>query len=140
MKLNLKYIHELLTFVQGLKTNTNLTPSEQQTIDKTDGALREILENLEEIHDEFTRLHERVGILKEEKKLEKLDNSFINMVVNRITILKNMIKKDTGNEKEDFFSLHLTTVESIEKDIISTHEVTKEQMERLNEIYKSYVK
>jgi hypothetical protein len=71
-----------------------------------------------------------------ERKLDEksvITDSFLKNILNKIDILKNMIKKDLP--EGEFISINLTEVESIESEIIQNKKVLQKQLIKLNEIY-----
>jgi hypothetical protein len=65
----------------------------------------------------------------------KSANTFVDVVLNRIEILKNIIKSKMGKPEDELFSFNLTTVESIEEEIRQNNTVTRGNLEKLNKIY-----
>ena len=78
---------------------------------------------------------QKLADMEAAKPVKKVEDSFVQMVLNRIEILKNIIKKEMDDA--DLFSMNLTAVESIEKDIRDSGSVSQAQMKKLNEIYKN---
>ena len=65
-------------------------------------------------------------------------NSFVDMIVSKIDILKNIIKEKIGDDT--FISVDLISVEEIESEILRSGTMNKNQMELLNSIYKKNIK
>jgi len=69
------------------------------------------------------------------KQRKQITNTYVDAVLNKIEILKNMIKKNIGNE-EEFISQHLIIVENIEEQIKQSGKISDKQFKTLNDIYK----
>ena len=67
-----------------------------------------------------------------EKKI--ITNNYIDTILSKIEILKNIIKKNVGDE--DFISQHLILVESIEEQVKNTGKISDKQFKMLNDMYK----
>ena len=101
------------------------------------GLLESIMTALESIEKEFVEHEKRLSDLEARKTIpsNQSNDEFIKSVVAKIVILKNIILKKLGNPDEQMFSFNLTTVETIEKEIIDSGTVTKYNLEKLNKIY-----
>ena len=65
---------------------------------------------------------------------KKISNTYIDAILSKIDILKNIINTNMGNS-EEFISQHLLMVESIEAQIKQTGKISDKQFKELNEIY-----
>lgn len=88
--------------------------------------LRKRIEELEKL----VLAHENA--LKEKKTIT---NTYVDAILSKIEILKNIIQKDIGYN-DDFISQHLIMVETIEDQVKSTGKISDKQFEMLNDIYK----
>lgn len=71
---------------------------------------------------------------KKTPKSKAVENGYMQTILVKISILKNIIKQDMGTD-DTLLSSHLTVVESIENEIKTTKKVTRDQLEQLNMIY-----
>lgn len=92
----------------------------------------EIEELKKEIHILKTMVISHENILNERKKIT---NTYVNAILSKILILKNIIKKNIG-DSEEFISQHLIMVESIEQQINTTGKISDAQFKTLNVIYR----
>jgi len=69
------------------------------------------------------------------KQRKQITNTYVDAVLNKMEILKNIIKKNIGDD-DTLFSQHLLIVESIEGQIKSTGKISDSQFKTLNDIYK----
>ena len=106
-------------------TNTEIT-----------GLLRSVDNFVSEMGLIVNSLKSKVDVLEGNSDIPKNQstNDFVQMVLNKIEILKNMIKSQFGGDNP--FSMYLLKVEAIEQSIKSTNTVTSSQLAELNEIYK----
>jgi len=95
--------------------------------------LRDELNELKQQVDELQKLV--VSHENELKQRKQITNSYTDAVLSKVEILKNIIKKNIGDE-EEFISQHLLIVESIEDQIKQTGKISEKQFRTLNEIYK----
>lgn len=72
------------------------------------------------------------SMLKENKVIK---NTYIDTVMSKIEILKNIINENMDNE--DLISQHLLMVETIEKQIKQSGKISTKQFDELNTIYKA---
>ena len=63
-----------------------------------------------------------------------ISNTYIDAILSKIEILKNIINKNIG-DSEEFISQHLIMVTSIEEQIKQTGKISDKQFKTLNEIY-----
>lgn len=94
--------------------------------------LKTEIEHLKKELDELKKL-----VISHENELndrKKIVNTYVDTILNKIEILKNIIKENIGNE-ETFISQHLIMVENIEAQIKLTGKISEAQFEILNEIY-----
>ena len=95
------------------------------------------------ISNEFENLEKRVKeleklILAHENALKErktITNDYVDTILSKIDILKNIIKKNIGDE-EEFISQHLIMVENIEEQVKKTGKISDKQFKMLNDIYK----
>lgn len=103
----------------NLAPNSAVTPSEFEGLEKR-------VEELEKL----VLAHENA--LKETKIIT---NTYVDTILSKIEILKNIIKKNVG-DNDDFISPHLIMVETIEEQVKSTGKISDKQFKMLNDIYK----
>lgn len=108
----------------------NLAPG--QTLDDNSGNINDFegLENRVKELEKLILAHENT--LKENKIIK---NTYIDTILSKIDILKNIIKKNVG-DGDEFISQHLIMVESIEEHVKSTGKISDKQFKVLNDIYK----
>jgi hypothetical protein len=96
-------------------------------------------ETLTSIENEFDNYDKRLASLETKKVIPRNQSAddFVSSTLNKIELLKNIIKSKMGNPDEELFSFNLTSVESIEQEINDTHTVTRTNLEKLNKIYLS---
>ena len=104
------------------------------------GTLNISNENLKQLIDGLTAQVEDLQKLvishdSELSKRKQITNTYVDAVLSKIEILKNIIKKNIGDEGE-FISQHLLMVESIEEQIKSVGKISEKQFKTLNDIYK----
>ena len=68
------------------------------------------------------------------KEKKAITNNYVDTILSKIEILKNIIKKNVGDE--DFISQHLILVESIEEQVKNTGKISDKQFKMLNDMYK----
>ena len=107
----------------GIKLPTNFGA------EVTDSELKDIYARIEEL-EKIVVSHEN-----ELNKRKQITNTYTDSVLSKIEILKNIIKKNLGDE-EEFISQHLLIVESIEEQIKITGKISEKQFKTLNDIYK----
>jgi len=92
--------------------------------------------DLKEIKEDVDALKKIVISHENELKQRKqITNTYVDTVLNKIEILKNIIKENIGDEQE-FISQHLLIVESIEEQIKQSGKISDSQFKTLNDIYK----
>ena len=91
---------------------------------------------IDELKDDVDAL-KKIAISHENelKQRKQITNTYVDTVLNKIEILKNIIKKNIGNE-EEFISPHLLEVESMEEQIKQSGKISDKQFKTLNDIYK----
>lgn len=92
---------------------------------------------------ELDELKKRVEILEKLvlghevtlKEKKTITNNYVDTILSKIEILKNIIKQNIGDDDE-FISQHLILVESIEEQVKQTGKISDKQFKTLNDIYK----
>ena len=76
-------------------------------------------------------------VVSHESKMDNknITDSYVEMILNKIDILKQLIKKNIGDSSEELLSPHLNMVEAIENQIITTNTASETQLNQLNIIY-----
>jgi hypothetical protein len=97
--------------------------------------LNSIDKSLDLISKEFEDIDARLSKLESKRSVPKNQSvdTLIDIVLNKISILKNIIEARMVDKR--LFSVNLITVESIEQEIRDTRTITKTNLEKLNEIY-----
>jgi hypothetical protein len=96
-------------------------------------SLKNLIDGLQQ---QFADLQKLVIAHENELKQNKqITNSYVDSILSKIEILKNIIKKNIGDEDE-FISQHLLMVESIEEQIKTSGKISDAQFKTLNDIYK----
>ena len=134
-------IHSLLAEIRRLRSNlSEYTNADRQALlGKVESAIMQLLSNFSDLHDSILIVATKVDEMKADRPLKEIDNSYQRMVLNKVEILKNLVKKNHEVDKdESYFSVDLIKIEGIEKDIVEKHSVTQSQMEMLNEIFKRH--
>lgn len=90
-------------------------------------------------------IENRLHLLEQQKsnnamKRSSINSEYIQSVISRIDILKNLMKSSVEDENSTLFSPQLVLVESMENDIKESNTVSTRQLETLNEIYQNYRK
>lgn len=132
VKMNMFAIKNYISvFITRLTAGEAISPAEYisflGTVNDTVDSIDERISGLE---DSIEALQDRTPTPKNQSM-----DGFVAMVMSKIDILKNIIKKKLGNPSEGMFSFNMTTVEAIEKEILDSGTVTKENLEKLNQIY-----
>ena len=105
-------------------------------IESVNNDIQLIRDTLNDVKGEISELKKLVISHENELKQRKqITNTYVDTVLSKIEILKNIIKKNIGDE-EEFISQHLLMVESIEEQIKQTGKISDKQFNTLNEIYK----
>lgn len=105
-------------------------------VNATSGLEVMVVAKLNELEKQIDDLQKLVVSHENELKQRKqITNSYTDAVLSKIDILKNIIKKNIGDD-EEFISQHLLIVESIEEQIKKTGKISEKQFKTLNEIYK----
>lgn len=102
-----------------------------------------LLFDIGQLKDDIKKLKDDIEELKkivishenELKQRKQITNTYVDSILSKIEILKNIIKKNIGNE-EEFISPHLLEVESMEEQIKQTGKISDKQFKTLNDIYK----
>lgn len=118
-------------FAQRLRQSETISNDEMASF--LDG-LKEYIDGLEHSLDEMNSKMVSMYNKKNTQSNQSSDN-FVQSVLGKIEILKNVIKLKMEPTIDNMFSFHMLTVEAIEKEIIETNTVTKHQLESLNKIY-----
>jgi len=108
----------------------NDTKEKNDFIESFEKAIESIENEIETLDFRIDRLEKNGNVPK-----NKSANTFVDVVLNRIEILKNIIKSKMGKPEDELFSFNLTTVESIEEEIRQNNTVTRGNLEKLNKIY-----
>ena len=137
MKINVNDIQYLRTYLNNIIGGNMIHP---QTAGDWDNLFRAISSAFTQITDNYDELEKEIESLKKERSKKEMEGSFAKTVLNRITILKNIINDRNKDAESEFISMAMIQVETIEKEVIDTNTVTKQQLEKLNEIHKEYTK
>ena len=132
-------IEEFKTLMHDVELGEKInTSSYKALIQNTIGVLssiRVMAVTMETLKDDVSLLKKYAAVAPE-NKIEF--TPFVKTVLNKIDILKNIIRQKDKIEDDAFLVPQLLAVETIESEIKQQNSVTKHQMESLNSIYSKY--
>lgn len=103
--------------------------------DNIDNKLSDLESHVKRLQNELDGVRQLVisheNDLKERKSIT---NTYVDTIMSKIDILKNIIRESIG-EEEEFISQHMILVESIEQQIKTTGKISDKQFKLLNDIY-----
>ena len=121
-------LNYISVFSQRLRLSESISNEEMALL------LDSLKEYIEDLEKHLDMLHSKINIGKNIQSNQS-SNTFVQSVLNKIEILKNVIKLKLEPTDDNMFSFNMLSVEAIEHEIIETNTVTKHQLESLNKIY-----
>lgn len=132
--MDIKIIDNTQKLIDELKLMLLKTRPISESVSSSFNSINSIVEILSNVIQIQLELYHEIDKIQS-NDIKPLENSFVAGILNKIVVLKNIVKKNIGSEDSEVFSPTLVAIERIEEDIRNTKGVTQRQLKELNDIH-----